>query len=58
MIGRHETPYRPELNVTLLDEQAPVHRFVLYPADATYKDLETTWIRFGGSDSIPLRENR
>lgn len=58
MTGRCEPPSQPEMAVTLLDEQAPVSTYVLYPANATDKNLKTTWIRFEESDSIPLWENR
>lgn len=57
MTERSEPSSLPELAVTLLNEHTPNPTFVLYPTDTTDKDLETTWIRFEESDSIPLREN-
>ncbi len=57
MTERCEPSPLPELAVAMLDEHAPVSTYVLYPTDTTDKDLETTWIRFEESDSIPLWEN-
>ncbi|SDY97631.1 hypothetical protein SAMN05216564_12118 [Halopenitus persicus] len=57
MTSRCESPYGPKLDITLLDDQAQVPTYVLYPADTTDKDVETTWIRFKESDSISLWDN-
>lgn len=58
MTGSCESLDRPALDVTLLDDQAPVPTYILYPASATDKDVETMWIRFEESDTISQWENR
>ena len=58
MACNSEDSKNSELCTTLLDEQAPVATYVLYPADATDKELETTWIRFEECDSITLEKIR
>jgi hypothetical protein len=58
MTGGYECPDRPKLNITLLDDQAPVPTYLLYSAGATDKDVETMWNRFEEDDTIWLWENR
>ncbi len=58
MTDHCERPEGPELNIILLDEQAPVSTYILCPVDPTDKEIKTTWIRFKESDSTPLSENR
>lgn len=58
MVGMSTTIDGPDLATAILDKQAAVPTYVLYPADATDPALKTTWIRFEKGGCVLVSELR
>lgn len=55
---REDVSERRELDATLIEESDGSNIYILYPFDATDRELKTAWIRCADSDLLQLADHQ